>query len=240
MGLSILPRPDGFSEKPGENHSALHLLSICFKSQFPRKIISISSPTERNTFYKVLEIQLRLGIMKKESQKPDDNRPSSSQPQFQISISLKDYFHFLAKEINTVYKVEEIQSTNWEIRRWPLSLCFKSQFPWKIISISSPCFASHFLFLPDPWYLLRCRWMVGNSDGSVIETYSPDPAQRCCHWVTITKFLFLQNFHRDRCLCRPNGRRWVSQFLTWNIQAASHRFRSVSHLSSKLVNGLPN
>ena len=28
LGLSILPRPDGFSEKAGENHSAFHLLQI--------------------------------------------------------------------------------------------------------------------------------------------------------------------------------------------------------------------
>ena len=36
VGLSILPRPDGFSQKPGENHSALHLpqISISAKDYF--------------------------------------------------------------------------------------------------------------------------------------------------------------------------------------------------------------
>ena len=33
VGLSILPRPDGFSQKPGENHSALHLLQISISSK---------------------------------------------------------------------------------------------------------------------------------------------------------------------------------------------------------------
>ena len=65
-----------------------------------------------------------------------------------------------------------------------------------------PSFTSHFLFLPDPWYLLRCRWMVGNSDGSVIETYSPDPAAGGDN----NKISISANFHQsDRCLCRPNG-----------------------------------
>ena len=44
MGLSILPRPDGFSQKAGENHSALlHLtqISISAKDHFQK---------ERNTF----------------------------------------------------------------------------------------------------------------------------------------------------------------------------------------------
>ena len=36
VGLSILPRPDSFSQKPGENHSALHLpqISISAKDYF--------------------------------------------------------------------------------------------------------------------------------------------------------------------------------------------------------------
>ena len=41
MGLSLLPRPDGFSQNSGENHSAA--LDPPSQLQFPRKIISFSS-----------------------------------------------------------------------------------------------------------------------------------------------------------------------------------------------------
>ena len=118
--------------------------------------------------------------------------PSASNLNFQERL-----FPFLPpEERNTVDSL----ARNQLITTQPL--CFKSEFPWKIISISSPpCFTSHFLFLPDPWYLLRCRWMVGNSDGSVIETYSPHPAAVGDN----NKISISANFHRDRCLCRPNG-----------------------------------
>ena len=131
-------------------------LSICFKSQFLRKIISISSPKERNTVY------LKLKKYSWQTEKSGDNPSSAS-----------------------------VSNLNSHERLFP--------FP------PPPCFTSHFLFLPDPWYLLRCRWMVGNSDGSVIETYSPDPAAAAAGGDN-NKISISANFHHwDRCLCRPNG-----------------------------------
>ena len=149
MGLSILPRPDGFSQKPGENHSALHLP--------------------------------------------------------QISISAKDYFHFFPD--GEKYSFKKFKKYSWQTEKScdnPSSASVSNLnsherlFPFP----PPPSFTSHFLFLPDPWYLLRCRWMVGNSDGSVIETYSPDPAAGGDN----NKISISANFHQsDRCLCRPNG-----------------------------------
>ena len=165
VGLSILPRPDGFSQKAGENHSALlHLtqISISAKDHFQK---------ERNTFSREI---------------------------------------FFQKERNTVSR--------------------ERFFP-----ISSPLPTSHFLFLSDPWYLLRCRWMVGNSDGSVIETYSPDAGGSDGDNNKIS-------ISAKSGSMPPSGSQWtgrVSKFPTWNIQTGN-RFRSVSYLGSRLVNRLPN
>ena len=144
----------------------------------------------------------------------------------------------------------------------PSSIWLKSQFLLKIISkkreihfpvknifqkerntvsrerffpISSPLPTSHFLFLSDPWYLLRCRWMVGNSDGSVIETYSPDAGGSDGDNNKIS-------ISAKSGSMPPSGSQWtgrVSKFPTWNIQTGN-RFRSLSYLGSRLVNRLPN
>ena len=172
MGLSLLPRPDGFSQNSGENHSAA--LDPPSQLQFPRKIISFSSQ----------KIKYSWGV----------------------------------REIQLTNNTHPTQIRNSHERLFPFPL---------------PCFTSYFLFLPDPWYLLQCRWMDGNSDGSVIETYSPDAggSDGDNNKISISA--------KSGSM---SGSQWtgrVSKFPTWNIQTGN-RFRSVSYLGSRLVNRLPN
>ena len=182
VGLSILPRPDGFSQKAGENHSALHLLQI-----------SISKKDYFHFFPKRREIQLTLSTWQP-SQKSVDNHSASL---FQIWIPMKDYFHFLL----------------------PLPASLRISCFCRILDIC--CDAGEWWGIPMvPWLKPILRTLL------------------LLLLVTITKFLFLQTSIGIDASVVPMDRR-VSEFPTWNIQA-SHRFRSVSYLSSKLVNGLPN
>ena len=123
---------------------------------------------------------------------------SSARSSVPASISSKDYFLFLPKD-----KIQLGSSRNTVDKQYPTHS--NPKFPWKIISISSPLlhlvfpvFAGSLIFVAMPMNGREFRWF---RDWNLFSG-----RWRCwwCSEVTITKFLFLQNFpDPDRCLSVP-------------------------------------
>ena len=101
------------------------------------------------------------------SQNSGENHSAALDPPSQLQFPRK-IISFSSQKIKYSWGVREIQLTN-NTHPTQIRNSHERLFPFPL-----PCFTSYFLFLPDPWYLLQCRWMDGNSDGSVIETYSLD------------------------------------------------------------------